>query len=456
MAIGITKVRAEPAPSLPSITAQQLVASSIAALRVPHAVSGDVRTRLDLGLPEIPASLSGPAGQLGVTSVLGSLVGNQRFRVWSSPDGIRVQHIIDLQEQDLVANPSQAWFWDSATATATKLRAAGVTPVLPAPPTNDPAQIANADPMVLAKHLLALASTCGSVSVGDPAVIAGRDAYVVHLTPASSRTLVGDVAIAIDAQTRLPLDVSITARGASAPALEAGFTSVSFGPIDPSMFVFVPPTDATVRDVTDQVASAVTTAAHRKDVAPGDGGAVTDGIVPRYVGCGAARPRRSRRRSPPCSRTAARSSLRSRPSTGGRAGSSSGPSTSRRCRTAPPRCRDGSDPSGRSEQEVRRPGRRRRPRSHGRARGALRLPRSERRGQDDDDPDGPRADPPDRWRDRGPRLERDHRARPARAGGRARRGAGVLALPLGPAQPGGVRPRRERPGGRPRAARTDR
>ena len=277
VAIGITKVRADPAPNLPSITAQQLVASSIAALRVPHAVSGDVRTRLDLGLPEIPASLSGPAGQLGVTSVLGSLVGNQRFRVWSSPDGIRVQHITDLQEQDLVANPSQAWFWDSATATATKLRAAGVTPVLPAPTTNDPAQIANADPMVLAKHLLALASTCGSVSVGDPAVFAGRDAYVVHLTPASSQTLVGDVAIAIDAQTRLPLDVSVTARGASAPALEAGFTSVSFGPIDPSMFVFVPPTDATVRDVTDQVASAVTKAAHRKDVAPGDGGAVTEG-----------------------------------------------------------------------------------------------------------------------------------------------------------------------------------
>lgn len=277
VAIGITKVRADPAPNLPSITAQQLVASSIAALRVPHAVSGDVRTRLDLGLPEIPASLSGPAGQLGITSVLGSLVGNQRFRVWSSPDGIRVQHITDLQEQDLVANPSQAWFWDSATATATKLRAAGVTPVLPAPTTNDSAQIANADPMVLAKHLLALASTCGSVSVGDPAVFAGRDAYVVHLTPASSQTLVGDVAIAIDAQTRLPLDVSVTARGASAPALEAGFTSVSFGPIDPSMFVFVPPTDATVRDVTDQVASAVTKAAHREDVAPGDGGAVTEG-----------------------------------------------------------------------------------------------------------------------------------------------------------------------------------
>jgi outer membrane lipoprotein-sorting protein len=276
-AIGITKVRAQPAPNLPDVTAEQLVASSIAALGVPHAVSGDVRTRLDVGLPEIPASLSAPAGQLGVTSVLGALVGTQRFRVWSSPDGIRVQHLMDLQEQDLVANPSQAWFWDSATATATKLRAAGVTSVLPAPPTNDPSQIANADPMVLAKHLLALASTCGAVTVGDPAVIAGRDAYVVHFTPASGHTLVGDVAIAIDAQTRLPLDVSVTPRGASAPALEAGFTSVSFGPIDPSMFAFTPPADATVRDVTGRVATAVASAAGHKDMAPGGPRPVTDG-----------------------------------------------------------------------------------------------------------------------------------------------------------------------------------
>jgi outer membrane lipoprotein-sorting protein len=209
--------------------------------------------------------------------MLGSLVGTQRFRVWSSPDGIRVQHVMDLQEQDLVANHSEAWFWDSATATATKLRAAGVTPVLPAPPTSDPSQIANADPMMLAKHLLSLASTCGGVTVGDPVVVAGRDAYVLHFTPPSPRTLVGDVAIAIDAQTRLPLDVSVTSRGASAPALEAGFTSVSFGPIDPSMFAFTPPSDATVRDVTGQVASAITTAAHRNQMPPAEQRPVTAG-----------------------------------------------------------------------------------------------------------------------------------------------------------------------------------
>ena len=276
-AIGISKVRAQPAPSLPSVTADQLLASSITALAAPHSVSGDVRTRLDLGLPEIPASLSGAAGGVGITNALGSVVGNQRFRVWSSPDGLRVQHLMDLQEQDLVANHAEAWFWDSATSTAAKLRAAEIAAVVPAPPADVPAQMANADPLVLAKHLLDLASTCGDVTVSDPAVVAGRDAYVVRFIPSSPTTLVGDVTIAIDAQTRLPLDVSITPRGGADPAVEAGFTSVSFGAIDPSMFAFKPPSDATVSDLTDQVSAAVASAAHRKDIPSGEQRPVTAG-----------------------------------------------------------------------------------------------------------------------------------------------------------------------------------
>ena len=276
-AFGISKVRAQPAPSLPSVTADQLLASSIAALAAPHSVSGDVRTRLDLGLPEIPPSLSGAAGGVGMTNVLGSVLGDQRFRVWSSPNGLRIQHLMDLQEQDLVANHSAAWFWDSATSTATKLRAAGITAAVPAPPTDARAQMANADPLVLTKHVLDLASSCGEVTVSDPAVVAGRDAYVVRFAPASHTTLVGDVTIAIDAQTRLPLDVSITPRGGAGPAVGAGFTSVSFGAIDPSMFAFTPPSDATVRDVTDEVSAVVASAAHRKDIQSGEQQPVTAG-----------------------------------------------------------------------------------------------------------------------------------------------------------------------------------
>ena len=276
-AIGVSKVRAQPGPSLPSLTAEQLLSSSITALAAPHSVSGDVETRLEVGLPEIPAALSGAAGGVGIANVLGSVIGPQRFRVWSSPDGIRIQHLMDLQEQDLVANHTDAWFWDSATSTATKLRAAGIAAAVPTPPTDARAQMANADPLVVAKQVLDQASTCGDVSVSDTAVVAGRDAYLLRFTPSSHTTLVGDVTIAIDAQTYLPLDVSITPRGSSSPAVEAGFTSVSFAAIDPSMFSFTPPSDANVRDATDEVSAAIASEGHRDDVSSGDQRPITAG-----------------------------------------------------------------------------------------------------------------------------------------------------------------------------------
>jgi hypothetical protein len=55
----------------------------------------------------------------------------------------------------------------------------------------------------------------------------------------------------------LPLDVQVFPRNVGAAALEAGFTSVSLAPIDPAMFTFTPPADATVRDLTGKVAGAI-------------------------------------------------------------------------------------------------------------------------------------------------------------------------------------------------------
>jgi len=267
VAVGASTVMAETPPKLPAVTAQDLVASSLTALSGQVSISGDVQTKLDLGVPEIPASLSGAAGGAGITSALASLIGTQHYRVWSSPDGLRVQHLADFQEQDLIVNQTEAWFWDSATSTATRLRTADLASTLPAPPAQaqaqaqanvqaEVAQMANLDPTTLAAKLLQGASTCGDVSVSGTAVVAGRDAYLLSFTPTSTTTLVGRATVAIDAATRLPLDVQIVPRGSVDPAMEAGFTSVSFDAIDPVMFAFTPPPGATVKDVTDQIAGA--------------------------------------------------------------------------------------------------------------------------------------------------------------------------------------------------------
>ena len=45
-------------------------------------------------------------------------------------------------------------------------------------------------------------------------------------------------------------------RGSDGAAIEAGFTDVSFDPIDPSMFAFTPPPGTTVRQAADVIADA--------------------------------------------------------------------------------------------------------------------------------------------------------------------------------------------------------
>ncbi|MGZ4132906.1 MAG: LolA family protein [Actinomycetota bacterium] len=253
LAIGISAVGATSAPDLSQVTPQALVASTLTALSQPFSVSGEVRSTVDLVLPEIPASLSSAAAGVGVSNALSALTGTQRLRVWHSPDGVRIQRITDLVEQDLVANRSQAWFWDSSTSTATKIDLSQVAAAMPAPPTDAKAQLANLDPTMIAQQLLLAASTCGDVTVSGTAVVAGQDAYLLTFTPSSTTTLVGSTTVAIDARTRLPLQVAVTPRGAVDPSVQVGFTKVSFDPIDPSMFTFSPPPGATVVDRTKAV-----------------------------------------------------------------------------------------------------------------------------------------------------------------------------------------------------------
>jgi outer membrane lipoprotein-sorting protein len=279
LALGISASGATSAPDLPSVSSQALVASTLAALSKPFTVSGEVRSTVDLGLPEIPPSLSGAAAGVGVTNALSALTGTQRLRVWHSPDGVRIQRITDLAEQDLVANHSQAWFWDSSTSTATKIDLSQVAATMPAPPVDAKAQLAKLDPTTVAQQLLQAASTCGDVAVSGTAVVAGQDAYLLTFTPTSSATLVGSATVAIDAATRLPLQVTVTPRGAAAPAVDIGFTKVSFDPIDPSIFTFTPPPGTTVVDRTEAVTQQVQQARQRE-------GATTAQDHPRPVVAG--------------------------------------------------------------------------------------------------------------------------------------------------------------------------
>jgi hypothetical protein len=249
-AIGVVAVRADPAPNLPPIAGDQLLASTLAALARPFTISGEVDTRFDLGIPQIPSSVRGGAGG-GALSALALATGDQRYKVWRSADGVRIAHLLDLSEEDLVVSTSDAWFWDSSDMSAVHFGVPGMMLGQAAPAA---AALHDADFLAFARRALGALAPYADVSVDTTSIVAGRPVYDVVLTPTSTLTLIGRIDVAIDAGTRLPLRVQVFPRGSDAAAIEAGFTSVSFQPIDSSMFSFTPPPGTTVRQAADVLA----------------------------------------------------------------------------------------------------------------------------------------------------------------------------------------------------------
>ena len=69
------------------------------------------------------------------------------------------------------------------------------------------------------------------------------------LTPLpTERTLLREVRVAVDAETRQPLQLTVLAQGSGEPALQVGFSEIAYGPQDASLFTFTPPPGTTVQD----------------------------------------------------------------------------------------------------------------------------------------------------------------------------------------------------------------
>jgi hypothetical protein len=256
--VGVGAVRAGGDTNLPPIGADRLMASAFQALSEPVTVSGDVESRIELGLPEVPAALGGEGGPIAMVS------GTQRFRVWHSPAGLRVAHVTQVSERDLVVNAREAWWWDGAEMTATRIGFDDVRAAIEADPSFGPmmgsprhghraqAQAAAAvDPVFLARKVIDALAPYASVSVEATNEVAGRPVYDLVLTPLTDVTLIARIDISIDAETSVPLRVQVVSRATGDPAISAGFTTVSFDAIDPSVFEFSPPPGVEVVDGLD-------------------------------------------------------------------------------------------------------------------------------------------------------------------------------------------------------------
>ena len=229
-------------PDLPPTTAADLLEDLATASERPF--SGTVVQTVDLGLPELPQGMGGSS------ELMTLLAGSTTLRLWSDgPERTRVAVLGALAESDLVRDGDDAWLWRSDQDTALH---ADLSALPQHPEGEERAPMGGtgaASPADAARAALDALDPTTEVSVDGTATVAGRDAYELVLEPRSEDSLVGEVRLAVDAETSYPLRAQVTARGATEPAFESGFTSISFTTPGDEVFDFTPPAGTEVQEV---------------------------------------------------------------------------------------------------------------------------------------------------------------------------------------------------------------
>jgi outer membrane lipoprotein-sorting protein len=230
-------------PRLPAATTEQLIARVEQSNDPP--LTGSVRLTASLGLPSLSSLGNAGRGASNGFNPTDLLSGSHQARVWyDGPNRSRIALPRSMAETDAVHNGRDLWLWDSTGAKVTHF-------LLPATDEgNLPEPIKTPDEM--AKDLLSNLDPSTVVSVGNAAYVAGRPAYELLLQPRKAESTIDHVGIAVDSASGLPLRVTVFAKGQRKPAVQLGFTSVSFSRPAPSRFTFTPPPDSSVttRDLT--------------------------------------------------------------------------------------------------------------------------------------------------------------------------------------------------------------
>jgi outer membrane lipoprotein-sorting protein len=225
---------AQAAPGLPARTPAQLLADVANSTTPP--LTGTVVETASLGLPALPDT-GNP------TSISSLLTGSHTVRVWySDPRHFRLAVPEQLSESDVIRDGSTAWLWESTKNAVTKFS-------LPAHPMKPTPAETPLTPQQAAQQVLAKVGKTTTVAVETNVTVAGEPAYQLALAPKDSRSLVGQVTIAIDGRNNVPLRVQVFARGASSPAFQVGYTAIQFVQPAPSDLTFTPPPGSKVTQV---------------------------------------------------------------------------------------------------------------------------------------------------------------------------------------------------------------
>jgi outer membrane lipoprotein-sorting protein len=248
--VAVPGLSAASAPSLAALTPAQLLAK-VQQANVKQ-LSGTINLSTDLGIPNLSALSDAASGghSHGAFNPTDLLSGSHQALVWfAGPDQSRVALLQSMAETDVVHNGQNIWTWDSSSKKVVHYTLAADTKsgssdaaTSPTEPVKTPQQVAD--------DLLAHLSPSTSVTVGAPTVVAKQKAYQLLLAPSSAASTVDHVAIAVDSNTGMPLQVEIFAKGQKAAALKLGFGQIDYSAPAASEFAFTPPPGSTVTSKT--------------------------------------------------------------------------------------------------------------------------------------------------------------------------------------------------------------
>ena len=194
---------AEAKPSLPARSAGELLVDVQDASV--DGLSGTVVQDADLGLPELPQVGSGSS------SLTSLLTGSHTLRVWyAGDDKQRVALLGTLGESDVVRNGTDAWVWSSESNSATHF----TVPAGKAGKHEADGLPAGVTPQQAADAALKALDPTTKVSTSSTTSVAGRSAYELVLSPKDTRSLVGQVRIAVDSKTSFRCGCRSSARTA--------------------------------------------------------------------------------------------------------------------------------------------------------------------------------------------------------------------------------------------------
>jgi hypothetical protein len=226
---------AQAAPVLPARTPAQLLAAVAGDHSAPPPLTGTVVETASLGVPQLP-------GDENPTSMTSLLAGSHTLKVWyGGPTRLRLAAPVQLGESDFILNGNTAWLWQSNTDSVTRFalpsqRGARRELAPPKP------RLTPLTPQEAARQALAAVGPTTRVSMENNVTVAGQPAYQLVVAPKSTGSLIGKITIALDAQhLSVPLRVQVFARGASSPAFQVGYTSISFVTPAAANFDFTPP-----------------------------------------------------------------------------------------------------------------------------------------------------------------------------------------------------------------------